>query len=207
MTDAFSSLHLSVCNYRWNPLPPTSSGRKCSLCTLCTAPQIAWVHLSKQLSVNSVPAARKWNVSQLWSRCLRDKAMDTQIKNTWAWPQHWTAQHSSPVTWTSSYILWIGNPTSVWKHWVDVPLYIIFFVSRDLLDNLVPCYLHVYSLFLPIQFIFLQQCIIYPQPNVSLQNTTSGLWVLLSLRIVKKEKHLGRQSVWFEECVKSNLLF
>lgn len=126
MTDAFSSLHLSVCNYRWNPLPPTSSGRKCSLCTLCTAPQIAWVHLSKQLSVNSVPAARKWNVSQLWSRCLRDKAMDTQIKNTWTWPQHWTAQHSSPVTWTSSYILWIGNPTSVWKHWVDVPLYIIF---------------------------------------------------------------------------------
>lgn len=80
MTSAFSSLHLSACNYRWNPLPPTSSVRKWFLCTLCTASQMVWVHLSRQFSVNSVPAASESNVSQLWSRCLMDKAMDTQYK-------------------------------------------------------------------------------------------------------------------------------
>lgn len=161
MTDAFSFLHLSACNYRWNPLPPTSSVRKWFLCTFCTAPQMVWVHLFKQLLVNSVPGASKSNVSQLWSRCFMAKAMDTHRKIPE--PDHSTKLHSTaPLlqTWTCSYILWIGNPTSVWKHGVDVPLDIFFFVSRVLLDNSVPCYLHVYSLFLPIQFVFFQQCII-----------------------------------------------
>lgn len=164
MTDAFSSLHLSACNYRWSPLPPTSSVRKWSLCTLCTAPQMVWVHLSKQLSVNSVPVASKSNVSQLWSSCLMAKAMDTQ----WKIPEpdhrtklHSTALHSSPAP-----------DLNLLKHPVDRESHISlktlgrcaplhhFLVSRDLLDNLVPCHIHFYSSFLPVQFIFFQQCII-----------------------------------------------
>lgn len=154
MTDAFSSLHLSACNYRWNPLPPTSWVRKLSLCTLSTAPQMVWVHLPRRLSVDSVPTASKSNVRQLLSRFLMDKAMDTQWKIPE--PDHHTKLHSTAAllqTWTSSYVLWVGNPSSVWEHWVDVPLYTNFLWAETCwiiwspVTYMFTVYVFLYSLF------------------------------------------------------------